>query len=566
MRISKETKAISTLLLILLILCSAILGALVSYMWVMSSYYNMPEDSTLLIVENVNFPIGNFSYFDLTVLNPSNSASDVNISAFHLTIEETNETYEVATTEYPEQLPFPLTKGTRQTFKCIQNWSNFTGDTVRIEPVAGNSSIKSFQYTTPKEKLTITPTFDSTESVEYFNLTVENSADSITNLTISEVTVFAQKIASVTPTLPCVLPPNQTQMLRCNANWDSLRGQNVTVAVATAEGYESSYVTSGLLGAIVSIDEIKFDYENPGYFNVTARNAQDSTAAVILSRINVTVGNETAIIQNTIPPLNISVLFLPPNQTEVVKCIWDWTAQRNKTITVSVFTRQGFTAPMANAVTPVSVVWNITEVKFDLNDTNHFLVNVANTPCSLNAINITNILLNGTATVLHPPFAVLTNGTQAMLNCTLDWTNLRGINTTITAITADGLNISIGVSVPSIGLELLEDRFVFGTLQDPVTNFTIPYFNVTISNSANSLLDNVTITKIVLQTGSTTYEIDSDITNPIIGQQGHPLKRGETLTFMCLFNWVRYLATGAVKATVYTANGSQASRTWQFTP
>jgi hypothetical protein len=122
------------------------------------------------------------------------------------------------------------------------------------------------------------------------------------------------------------------------------------------------------------------------------------------------------------------------------------------------------------------------------------------------------------------------------------------------------------VSIPSVGLNLLEDHFVFGTLRDPVTNFTIPYFNVTVSNSINSLPDNVTITKIVLEIGSETYEIDNDVTNPMIGQQGYSLSKGETVTFMCLFNWLRYLTTNPVEATVYTAEGFQASRTWQYQP
>jgi hypothetical protein len=525
----------------------------------------MPEDLTLLVVEDVTFPIGDFSYFNLTVLNPSNSASDVNITAFRLTVEETNETYDVATIEYPDQLPFLLARGTRQAFKCIENWSNFAGDTVRIEPTA-NASTESYPYVTPREELTITPSFDSSQTVGYFNLTVANSENSIINLTISEISVFGQSLPGTTPALPYVLPPNQTQVFQCERNWDDLRGLNVTVTVRTAEGYESTYETNQLQGAVLSIDEVRFDYADTKHFKITVHNGQDSTEAAILSMVNLTMANVSAITLGTLPPLNIIDIPVSPNDTLVVECIWDWSTQRNMTITVSVFTKQDFAAPTITAVTPAEVVWNVTDAKFDMGDTNHFLVNVTNTPCSLNAINIAKILLNETETVLDQPFAVLTNGARVMLNCTLDWTSLRGVNAILTVIAADESNISTIVSIPSVGLNLLEDHFVFGTLRDPVTNFTIPYFNVTVSNSINSLPDNVTITKIVLEIGSETYEIDSDITNPMIGQQGYPLSKGARITFMCLFNWLRYLTTNPVKTTVYTAEGFQASRTWQYQP
>jgi hypothetical protein len=561
LRVIKEIKAMSVLLVILLLLCSAILGALVSYMWVMSSYYNMPEDLTLLTVEDVNFPVSNFSYFNLTVLNPSNSASDVNISAFRLTVEQTNATYDINQTEYPQPLPFTLARGTSQTFKCLANWGLLAGYTVQVEPETANASIKSFPYVLPSENLTIIPTFDPTVSVEYFNLTATNSPNSVANLTVSEVTLFSESV-NVTPALPYVLQPNQTQVFKCERNWEDQIGLNVTISMSTLEGYVAVCITTPLPVVILSMDEPKFDYADTKHFSVTVHNSADATAVATLSSVNLTAANET-ISLNTSPPFNILPITVPPNQSLAVQCAWDWSAQRNETITVNVFTKEGFTVPNRTAITPAAVVWNITDVTFDLRDTAHFMVNVTNMPCSLDAINITQILLDGNETVLDQPFAVLANGTQAMFNCTFDWASLRGVNASITVITADGSSISTTVAIPSVGLNLLEDHFVFGEFHDPVTNFTIPYFNATVSNSINSLPDNVTITTIVLQIGNQTYEIDSDITNPIVGQHGYALRKGETVTFMCLFNWPRYLTQNPVTATVYTAEGFQVSKTWQ---
>ena len=80
----KNVKAVSTLWLILSILISLIVGGLISYVWVMASYYNMPENTTLLIVTHVFFSAANARCFNVTVLNPSNSVSDVNLSLIHI--------------------------------------------------------------------------------------------------------------------------------------------------------------------------------------------------------------------------------------------------------------------------------------------------------------------------------------------------------------------------------------------------------------------------------------------------------------------------------------------------
>ena len=574
MKLLKETKAISTFILIILMLCSVIFGALISYLWVMSIYYNMPEDTTLLIVTDAVFPgppTPDLTYFNVTILNPSNSISDVNITAIRLSVEGRDESYDINETE-PEPLPFLIRRGTRQTFKCKRNWGNFAGEIVRIEPVAVNASTKSYSYVTPRVKLNLTPTFDESQSVEYFNLTIENSAESVINLTISEIMINAESInENVTPPLPYLLSINTTEIFRCNWNWDwRVAGrQNVTVKVTTEEGYESVYVTNELSGAYLYIDEISFDYTRASYFNLTVSSSEYSTATAMLDKVNLTLPDETTITLNTIPPLNIIEIPISPNQSlpSPIRCLWDWNAYRNETITVSVYTRQGFTTPTMTVITPSAVVWNITDVKFDLDYTEHFLVNVTNMGCSLHDINVTKILLEENETLIDPPFAVLTNGTEIMFNCTFDWKHLRGQDVVLTAVTKDGLNVSRIVIIPSVELELLGENFVFGDLRDifPNTTVPIPYVNITISSSNNSL-QNVTLTKIILEIENGTLEIDSTLTYPPLAPNGYILKTGETVTVICLWNWVVYLARSqSVKVTVYTAEGFQASRTWFVT-
>jgi hypothetical protein len=562
MRIISDVKGVSTFMLIILMLCSAFFGALISYMLLLSSYYNMPEKTTLLIVEDVVFSIFDFTHFNVTILNPSNSASDVNITAIRLSVEGKNEIYNITTTE-PESLPFLITRGTRLTFRCKENWSNFAGETVTIEPIAENASTKSDPYTTPKVKLILKPNFEDFESVEYFNLAIENSAESVVNLTISKIEVHGE-LTNVNRSLPYILSRGQTEMFRCDWNWEDYKGSNVTITVETAEGYEAIYTTDELPGATLYIDEVKFDYADTTYFNLTVSSSEYSTVTAIISGINLTLRDRTPFaINETRAHVPFGVLLpvfrsIRPNESGTFECFWNWTQYRDENFTANVYTERGFTVlpPTKSPKTPPSIVWNITDVKFDLDDTDHFLVNVANMLCSLQNITITQISLNETHTSFESQMIPI--GQERMFNCTFDWKNFIGENVNITVSKEDGVNVSRIVIIPHVGLKL-PDKPVISELFVPDTNITIPYVNITILNPNNSL-QNVTITRIIFETANETYEIDGTLTYPKLAPDGYILKIGEKVTVICLWNWENIGIS--LKATVYTAEGFQVSKTW----
>ena len=112
MHISKEIKAISTLLAILLMLISAIFGALLAYMWTMAPFYFEPK-TVDLVVTNLNFPADHGTYFDLTVMNPSHSISGTNITGIYIESQGLNKT---SITNSDPGLPLFLDRGTDQTF------------------------------------------------------------------------------------------------------------------------------------------------------------------------------------------------------------------------------------------------------------------------------------------------------------------------------------------------------------------------------------------------------------------------------------------------------------------
>jgi hypothetical protein len=559
----KETSGISTLLLILLLLIAAIFGGLLSYLWVMSIYYNVPGNSTILVVENAQFSVANFSYFNVTVLNPSNSASDVNISSFRLAVEATNQTYDVNTVEYPAGLPFLLARGSRQTFKCIYGWSSIAGETVRIECLPTNISTISDTYTLPYATLNLTPNFDWQTSVNYFNLTVENPLES-TNLTISDVTVFSESVASLlTPALPYLLPNNQSITFACDRNWQDLEGQNVTINVSTFEGYKTSYTTYTLPEAVLSLVNPTFDYSDTSHFDVDINSSADSTVPATLNALNLTLANESISLY-TIPPLNVTGgVPIEINQSLTLRCFWNWNLVRDENITIHAYTAQNFTVSPVTVATPPSTVWNISDVNFDFDEPTQFWVNVTDTPCSFNNITVTTIQLNNENTTLDQPSTIINPGTQTMFRCTLNWTDLRGQAVNITVLAADGSNVSTSLVIPTAQLKILGDVPVYGDMQGASINVTIPYFNVTVENCMNSEY-NLTINSIVLEADNVTQDLAKTVLYPNATSQTYVISPGETITFVCYSENNPYLKSSkTIQITVYTEEAVQASKTWQ---
>jgi hypothetical protein len=548
LHLKQETKAISTLLAILLILASTIIGAFISYMWVMGSYYNMPENSTLLVVENVVFPTDNFTYFNTTILNPSDSVSDVNITDFRLSIESRNETYMIETAD--PSLPFYLKIGARQSFRCITNWSNFAGETATIEPVAADASTKSNSYPTPMAKLAIFD-FNASESVEYFNVTVENYPESVMNLTVSDIMIDTLSV-NATPPLTQVLQPGQTQTFRCKFGWMILGGENATITVRTAEGFEQNYLTDQIRTALIYVGEPKFDYTNTTYFNVPVTSFPQSTTEVTLDRVNLTLQDNTTISVDTVPSLNILPISVSPNQSLTLMCLWDWNAHRNENITVNVYTRPpGFPVQGNTTTTPATVVWNVEDVGFDLDDLEHFSVNVTNALCSLQQINVTRVELNLNAATLNP--VLIAPGGQSVLNCGFNWTSLVGKNVTVTVYAAYGSNeLSHSKNATLPYLKIVNVSF---------SNFELgnPYVNVTIYNSQFSKL-NTNMTQLFVKTDNGTFLIDGNITNPRINPEGYSLVAGAEVTVVCPWNWSPFL-NKQITVTMQTSDGFQVTKT-----
>jgi hypothetical protein len=510
----------------------------------------MPENSSSLSVESVVFPQNNFTYFNVTVLNPSNSVSDLNITGFQVLVESQNETFSVGTVE--PALPFLLGRGTKQGFKCLENWSGFAGETVRVEPsFAANASVQSSPYVTPMVNLVVSD-FSTAEDAQHFNLTVQNSQESAINLTVTEIRVFDIPVNS-TPSLPTALLVGQQQVFRCAWNWADLGGQNLTLTVFTDVGFEQVYQTNPVQSASLIISDVQFDNASTGYFNITVKSLPPSAVLATLSGVNLTSADNTTLALGTSPPLTTSIVSVVPNGTQSITCLWDWSGHRNESIVVQVFTKQGFTLQNITVTTPPAVIWSVNNVHFDLDDLAHFSINVTNAPASLYEVNVTEVDFNQTTTSVNP--TVVAPGNLSVVVCGFNWTGFVGTNVTVTVHVAYGQNettTSLNLTVPYV-------KVVNASFSD----FLIgnPYINLTVFDSQYSPF-NANITQISVTANNVTSLIDGTLTVPRIGSNGYLLSIGTEATFVCPWDWHSYSGQN-VMFTVQTADGSTFSATFQ---
>jgi hypothetical protein len=551
LHLKRETRAVSTFLFILIILASLIIGGLITYIWAIVPYYNVPANPSLLSVESVAFPLDNFNSFYVTVLNPSYSVSDLNITGFQVSIPSQNETFSVGTTD--PAVPFVLSKGTEQNFTCYQNWSVFAGQSVTVEPIAANASVYSQPYVVPMVKLVVSG-FNPDDNVNSFNLTVQNSPESVINLTISDITIFGVPVTNSTPSLSAgfLLPIGQVQVFNCTYNWARDGGENLTITVTTDVGYEQVFETSPIATASPSISNVSFDNTDTSYFNITINNPSTSEAQATLSGVNVTLADNTTVALRTSPPLAGLIVFVAPNASQNLECFWNWNAYRDEQILVQAFTLQGFPVQNKTVTTPSASIWSVNNVQFDLDDLEHFTVNVTNAPASLGNINITEVDFDQYNTSMSP--VVVAPANSSLVVCSFNWTSFVGLNANVTVY---------GVYVPTQNETTITETQSLPYVKVADAQFSSfptgnPYVNVTVFESQFSPLT-ANITQISVTVNNVTSVLDGTLSVPTIGSNGYVLSKGEQMTFVCPWNW----STGqSVTFTVQLAQGPAVSATF----
>jgi len=491
-------KAVSTIILIILILCSAVFGALISYMWVMGDFYLEPE-TVNLVITNVDFPVDHADYFYVTVMNPSHSPSGTNVTEIYFTVEGDNKLYKVIGTS-PESLPITIEKGTSETIKCFLSWGEFAGKNITVHVSALNGSGAVASTSTEYVGLTVTAKLDAAVSCKQFNVTIKNNQRSAINLTLTKILINRMLIENVSRlsddqnvTFPIDAVAGDSISLRCFYNWETFK--NPTIRVETSEGYYAEISPNATASVLLLITDVVFNETNPNEVSITVENSGVSSTRVDVSDIVLTYDNGTKYHINGSLSSPSFPYPLETNSNVTFRCVWPWRDYRDKNVSVTVYTRQGYTPVSEIVKTPPEIVFKIM-ANFNLTDTEHFLVNVTNMQCSLQNITVNQIKFDTNQTSFTSQN--ITAGEWKQFNCTFDWTAFRNETITVT-VNASDVIVSQNLTLPYIYLKIINADFA--------TTENGKIFNVTIENIGNSLL-NATITRIVIHFGNeTVFEV-----------------------------------------------------------
>ena len=540
MHIKKETKAISTLLAILLILVSAIIGALLAYMWTVAPFIVESGDTVDLIVTSVNFPADHATSFGVTVMNPSHSVADTNITDIYIESLGTNRT---SIQSSDPSLPILLQRGTTQTFNCSLDWGGLAGRIITVHVLSINNTEAARSILTPSVRLDANTNFDASESINYFNLTVTN-ANSPINLTLSRVLLDYNPVDNLSITLPKTIQPNDTIPIICYANWQG--HIKPIVQVETLEGFTAEMRTDVSSTVNLQVSQVNFNETNTNQVTLALNNSADSATYVNITSIDFKHGNTTDTISGNLSNPTLP-LTINTGQTVTLICLWNWTdaSYRDIDVTMTAYTKQGFASQPLTVRTPARNAGRIDEVHFDLDDTALLSVNITNLAHSLQTANVTRIDINQNPTSINT--ALITPGAHTTFTCAYNWSSLVGANVTIRAnVMYDSNETQLTYTLKLPYLKITNASF---SSLSPET----PYVNITVRNSEFSKVK-ATITSLLIK----------NETSPllVVGSTGFEVAVGSEVSIVYPWNWNPYAAKD-VTIIVTTVDGSQASATFK---
>jgi len=304
-----------------------------------------------------------------------------------------------------------------------------------------------FGSTVPKNTtISVTDVNIDVQNAESFSLTVLNPTYSPTEATIKQIMIITQNdeihnILSVNPQLPFDLGKGKDETVVCEWNWGEYIGENANIVVVVEDGsgavYELEAVAVGL-----EINQSTFSGSDTEHFKLYIENPEESEVDFQITKIVVTLENGTELdMRDTSPSLPTTV---SKNSTSTINCAWDWGNYRDKDITITAYTSQGYQFSTERN-TPKQSQILVTDVNFDITSLRTFDITVENSEYSVEPATIVGIeVITDTETINVPveaPQALPYNipiGDSVTMTCTWDWSTTRDQNIVITVETSEG--------------------------------------------------------------------------------------------------------------------------------
>jgi hypothetical protein len=345
MKVARNLNAISKLLLILLLLLAMIIGSIFSYLLVAGYYLSLdikvPENTTLSVVD-VNLNMQNAETFNITILNPTYSPAEANITEISIATED--DEIQTISTVNPE-LPYKLGKGQEETFTCDWNWGDHAGETLKVIIMAEEGSGAVYEIETASVGLEISSAIFTTNDTQHFNVTLKNPAAAASDLDVTKITVTMENgtdvnIRETTPSIPITLATNTSTTFVCSWDWTYYRGMNATVNVYTSQGYEFHRTETTPKAAQLSITDAAFDSSVLSSFSITVKNSENSIAAANLTVVEIRFQDYTTEeVSVESPSLHYTLSI---GDTVTLNCLWDWSDHREETVAIYVKTPEGY--------------------------------------------------------------------------------------------------------------------------------------------------------------------------------------------------------------------------------
>ena len=345
MKIARNLKAISKLLLILLLLLAMIIGSIFSYLLLAGYYINLdikvPENTTLSVVD-VSLNMQNAETFNITILNPTYSPTEAKITEISVATEDQVHTIMNVNPE----LPHELDKGQEETFVCHWNWGDYAGETLKVIIIVEDGSGAVYEIETAAVGLEISSAIFTTTDTQHFNVTIKNPATSASDLNVTKITVTMENgtdvnIRETTPSIPKTLLIDTSTTFVCSWNWKYYRGMNATINVYTAQGYAFHRTETTPKPAQLSITDATFDVSTMTYFSITVKNSENSIVAANLTLVEMMFEDYTTEEVSVESPPGLPYT-LPIGDTVTLKCLWDWSDYRGETVGIYVKTPEGY--------------------------------------------------------------------------------------------------------------------------------------------------------------------------------------------------------------------------------
>jgi hypothetical protein len=189
-------------------------------------------------VGQTEFDLGDTGHFTVNVTNLPYSLQQINVTE----IDFNNNAINISS-------PL-LAAGGQAAFVCEFNWSSFVGQSANITYDDGNNSLLLLPFLANVTYYEISSVSFSDFSLgnPYMNVTVSNSQFSKTNANITQIFIQTENgtqaidgtisYPQISPQYPLAAGTEQT--ITCPWNWSPFAGQDVTVIVQTADGFQAS--------------------------------------------------------------------------------------------------------------------------------------------------------------------------------------------------------------------------------------------------------------------------------------------------------------------------------------